>query len=98
MTINTVYIPNGATRYYIKNAGGGDVCYFESLETAGIVLRYLLGGDMPLADCDFAAEAMRGFDQLMTEQAAQRAAERAERRRQFIERRAQEGGTHANPE
>lgn len=95
MTINTVYIHDG-TRYFIKNAGGGDICYFDSLETAGIVLRYLTGADMPPEDCAHAVEAMRGFDAAMAEQAERRAAERAERRERYrAKREAQEAAQQA---
>lgn len=50
------------TRYFIENEGGEAVAFFDSLDVAGVVLRYLSGA--PLSDEDAAAAlaAMHAFD------------------------------------
>lgn len=103
MTINTVIL-NHRTRYFIKNAGGGDICYFDTMETAGIVLRYLQGAEMPPEDSARAVEAMKEFDRGIAEQAAEREAQRQERRARALAVRArkqaaeQEGKPDVDPE
>ncbi len=92
MDIAATYRKNGKC-YAIKNADGGEICCFDSLETAGIVLRYLQGTQMPQDDYARAVEAMRGFDQREASRAAERAAASAVRReRALAARAAQEGG------
>ena len=49
-------------RYFIENEGGGTVAHFDSLCTAALVLRYLIGATLSDEDTDLAWDAMQAFD------------------------------------
>lgn len=49
------------SRYYITSACD-EIAWFDSLETAAIVMRYLKGAPMTSADYITAVDAMRAFD------------------------------------
>ena len=49
-------------RYFIETAEGGTVAWFDALDTAAFVLRYLPGADMTPEDVAAAHEAMKKFD------------------------------------
>jgi phosphosulfolactate phosphohydrolase-like enzyme len=50
-------------RYYVVDNDGSDVAWFDDLETAGSVLRYLKGTAMGRDEAEAARAAMRAFDQ-----------------------------------
>lgn len=49
-------------RYFIKTEGDLDLCWFDSLLTAGLVLRFLRGATLRSEDFDAAETALRTFD------------------------------------
>jgi hypothetical protein len=49
-------------RYFIENEGGETVAFFDSLDVAGVVLRYLSGAPMHKKDAEAARAAMQAFD------------------------------------
>ena len=49
-------------RYFIETAEGGTVAWFDELDTAALVLRYLTGADMTPEDVAAAHAAMQAFD------------------------------------
>ena len=49
-------------RYFIENEDGGTVAFFDSLDVAGVVLRYLSGAPMHKKDAEAARAAMQAFD------------------------------------
>lgn len=49
-------------RYIIEDDNRGTVAYFDSLYSAGVVMRYLSGAVMHKKDAEAAQEAMREFD------------------------------------
>lgn len=49
-------------KWYIVNDAGTKIAWFDSLDTASCVLRYLDGKRMPDADIQRAHEAMQMFD------------------------------------
>ena len=49
-------------RYFIENEDGGTVAFFDSLDVAGVVLRYLSGAPMHKKDAETARAAMQAFD------------------------------------
>ena len=49
-------------RYFIENEDGGTVAHFDSLDVAGVVLRYLSGAPMHKKDAEVAWDAMQAFD------------------------------------
>lgn len=49
-------------RYFIETAEGGTVAWFDELDTAALVLRYLTGADMTPEDVAAAHAAMKKFD------------------------------------
>ena len=51
------------TRYFIKNEGGETVAFFDSLDVAGVVLRYLNGAPLSDEDAATARAAMHAFDE-----------------------------------
>ena len=62
MTIRTIPI-KGGTRYFIEDHyQRATICYFDDLETAGLVLRYLKGSVMRSGDQERALQAMRDYD------------------------------------
>ncbi len=60
MTIKT--ITGKKTRYYIENERGETVAYFDSLDIAGVVLRYLSGAFIHKKDAETARAAMQEYD------------------------------------
>lgn len=50
------------TRYFIENEDGSTVVWFDSLDTAGTVLRYLKGAPMQKEDAEAARAAMQAWD------------------------------------
>ncbi len=50
------------TRYFIENEGGETVAFFDSLDVAGVVLRYLNGATLSDDDASAALAAMHAFD------------------------------------
>lgn len=45
--------PTGSgTRYFVQSVTGSVIAWFDSLDTAGTVLRYLKGAPMPAADAE----------------------------------------------
>lgn len=63
MTIEKITPGRGKPeRYFIKNEAGTTLAWFDSLDTAGTVLRYLKGAPMPAADAEQAHAAMIAFD------------------------------------
>ena len=62
MTIETIYTAAHKPRYFIKSADGAHIAQFDSLETAGLVLRYLKGAPMTKGDCVRAVEEMQAYD------------------------------------
>lgn len=50
------------TRYFIENESRETVAYFDSLDEAGVVLRYLSGAPMLERDAEAARAAMQSFD------------------------------------
>lgn len=55
--------PTGSgTRYFVQSVTGSVIAWFDSLDTAGTVLRYLKGAPMPAADAEQAHAAMIAFD------------------------------------
>ena len=54
-------------RYYIRDDKGGCIAYFDSLEIAGAVMRYLKGAPMAKADNAKAVEALQNFDAQIAE-------------------------------
>ena len=65
MIISTVQL-DGKPRYYIQEPTGGatpnTLCFFDSLATAGIVMRYLKGSTMRTSDQEIALQAMQDYD------------------------------------
>lgn len=49
-------------RYFIETAEGGTVAWFDELDTAALVLRYLTGADMTQEEVAAAHAAMQKFD------------------------------------
>lgn len=64
MTIFYCYITENkrSRRYFIETAEGGTVAWFDELDTAALVLRYLTGADMTPEDVAAAHAAMKKFD------------------------------------
>ena len=49
-------------RYFIKGEGDMDICWFDDLLTAALVLRFLRGATLRSEDFDAAESALRTFD------------------------------------
>lgn len=65
MIIHTVTVGSGANkheRYFIQD-GQTDLCYFDTLTTAGIVTRFLRGSHLSKDDYDIAVAAMKAWDE-----------------------------------
>lgn len=63
MTIDSLLIgTKREKRYYIRDDKGGCIAYFDSLEIAGAVMRYLKGAPMAKEDNRKAVEALQNFD------------------------------------
>ena len=61
MTIFYCYMTQNR-RYFIETAEGGTVAWFDELDTAALVLRYLTGADMTPEEVAAAHAAMKKFD------------------------------------
>ena len=63
MTIEKI-TPGGGKpeRYFIRNEAGTTLAWFDRLDVAACVLRYLKGAPMPTADAEQAHAAMQAFD------------------------------------
>lgn len=62
MTMSYYYIAENKRRYFIETAEGGSVAWFDELDTAALVLRYLTGADMTPEDVAAAHAAMKKYD------------------------------------
>lgn len=49
-------------RYFIRNEAGTTLAWFDRLDIAACVLRYLKGAPMPTADAEQVHAAMQAFD------------------------------------
>ena len=101
MTIKSNYY-GGEYRYHIQSEADNleSIAWFNSLETAATVLRYLKGAPMTTEDSVRAVEAMRAFDAERAARAAERAAEKEAQREKRRARTAatKEVNADANPE
>ena len=62
MTMYYTYLKGNKRRYFIENAAGQPVAWFDDMDTAATVLRYLTGADMTPEDVAAAHAAMQAFD------------------------------------
>lgn len=62
MTMFYYYMTEYERRYFIETEGGGAVAWFDELDTAALVLRYLTGAYMTPEDVAAAHAAMKKFD------------------------------------
>lgn len=62
MTMYYTYLKGNKRRYYIETTAGKPVAWFDELDTAALVLRYLTGAEMTPEDVAAAHAAMQAFD------------------------------------
>lgn len=62
MTMFYSYMMGTERRYFIETAAGRPVAWFDELDTAALVLRYLTGADMTPEEVAAAHAAMQKFD------------------------------------
>lgn len=62
MTMHYTYLKGNKKRYFIETDAGKPVAWFDDLNTAAIVLRYLKGSFLNQAETDIAHQAMKKFD------------------------------------
>lgn len=62
MTMYYTYLKRNRRRYFIETDAGKPVAWFDELDTAAVVLRYLTGAQMQPEDIKAARNAMIAFD------------------------------------
>lgn len=62
MTMYYTYLKGNRRRYFIETDAGKPVAWFDELDTAAVVLRYLTGAPMQPEDMKAARNAMIAFD------------------------------------
>lgn len=62
MTMYYVYLKRNHKRYFIETDAGKPVAWFDDLDTAAIVLRYLKGANLNEWERNIAHHAMKEFD------------------------------------
>lgn len=62
MTMYYTYLKGNKRRYYIETTAGKPVAWFDELDTAALVLRYLTGAEMTPEDVAAAHAAMQKYD------------------------------------
>lgn len=62
MTMYYTYLKRNRRRYFIENEKGQPVAWFDDMDTAATVLRYLIGAPMQPEDMKTARNAMIAFD------------------------------------
>lgn len=62
MTMYYIYLKGNKRRYFIENDAGKSVAWFDDMDTAAIVLRYLKGANLNEWERNIAHHAMKEFD------------------------------------
>jgi len=62
MTMYYIHLKGNKRRYYIETTAGKPVAWFDELDTAALVLRYLTGAEMTPEDVAAAHAAMQKYD------------------------------------
>ena len=62
MTMSYAYLKGNHRRYFIETEKGKPVAWFDDLDTAATVLRYLTGVYMSMNEVTIAHNAMKKFD------------------------------------
>lgn len=62
MTMYYIYLKGNKRRYFIETDAGKPVAWFDDMDTAAIVLRYLKGVYLNKSETDIAHKAMKEFD------------------------------------
>ena len=62
MTMYYTYLKGNHKRYFIETDTGKPVAWFDDLDTAAIVLRYLKGANLNEWERNIAHHAMKEFD------------------------------------
>ena len=62
MILHYIYVGHNKRRYFIEDENRKSVAYFDDLDTAAIVLRYLKGARLQAWEIEAAHRAMISFD------------------------------------